>query len=201
MTAWRRCSNWHANGKTTTKELIAAVLGEKYNVLYTQGNLNNHIGVPKTLLTLRPEHNIAVVEMGANHPGEIRTLVNIAEPDCGLITNIGKAHLLGFGSLEGVLHTKGELYDFLRTKEDSVVFIDDGNKLLSSIADGLRLVRYGTTGTPGLCAGGEVVTCDPCCASAGATPTAPGARWTPISSAHTTSSTCSPPPAWASTSG
>ena len=149
------------NGKTTTKELIAAVLGEKYNVLYTQGNLNNHIGVPKTLLTLRPEHDIAVVEMGANHPGEIRTLVNIAEPDCGLITNIGKAHLLGFGSLEGVLHTKGELYDFLRTKEDSVVFIDDGNKLLSSIADGLRLVRYGTTGTLGLCAGGEVVTCDP----------------------------------------
>ena len=149
------------NGKTTTKELIAAVLSEKYNVHYTKGNLNNHIGVPKTLLTLKPEHDIAVVEMGANHPGEIRTLVNIAEPDCGLITNVGKAHLLGFGSLEGVLHTKGELYDFLRSKENSVVFIDDGNELLKSISEGLSLVRYGTTGTPGLCANGEVLVCDP----------------------------------------
>ena len=113
------------NGKTTTKELIATVLSEKYNVLYTQGNLNNHIGVPKTLLNLRPDHDIAVVEMGANHPGEIRTLVNIVEPDCGLITNVGKAHLEGFGSFEGVIHTKGELYDFLREKPGSVVFIDN----------------------------------------------------------------------------
>ena len=89
------------NGKTTTKELIAAVLKEKYNVLYTQGNLNNHIGVPLTLLKLTPEHEMAVVEMGANHPGEIKTLVNIACPDYGIITNVGKAHLEGFGSFEG----------------------------------------------------------------------------------------------------
>ena len=86
------------NGKTTTKELIATVLQKRYKVLYTQGNLNNHIGVPLTLLNLTDEHELAVVEMGANHPGEIRTLVNIAEPDCGLITNVGKAHLEGFGS-------------------------------------------------------------------------------------------------------
>ena len=82
------------NGKTTTKELIAAVLSEKYNVLYTQGNLNNHIGVPLTLLRLNASHDIAVIEMGANHPGEIKTLVEIVEPDCGIITNVGRAHLL-----------------------------------------------------------------------------------------------------------
>ena len=96
------------NGKTTTKELISAVLSMKYNVLYTQGNFNNHIGVPKTLLRLNRQHEMAVIEMGANHPGEIKTLVNIVEPDYGIITNVGKAHLLGFGSFEGVLKTKGE---------------------------------------------------------------------------------------------
>ena len=149
------------NGKTTTKELIAAVLGEKYNVLFTQGNLNNHIGVPKTLLRLTKDHDIAVVEMGASHPGEIKTLVNIVEPDCGIITNVGKAHLQGFGSFEGVVRTKGELYDFLRTKEGSVVFIDNGNEHLNGIAQGLKLVTYGTTGEPSLCAGGEVLACDP----------------------------------------
>ena len=100
------------NGKTTTKELIATVLQKRYKVLYTQGNLNNHIGVPLTLLNLTEEHEMAVVEMGANHPGEIRTLVHIAEPDCGLITNVGKAHLEGFGSFEGVVKTKSELYDY-----------------------------------------------------------------------------------------
>ena len=99
------------NGKTTTKELIATVLQRRYSVLYTQGNLNNHIGVPLTLLNLTEKHEMAVVEMGANHPGEIRTLVNIAVPDCGLITNVGKAHLEGFGSFEGVVKTKSELYD------------------------------------------------------------------------------------------
>ena len=102
------------NGKTTTKELVATVLAEKYNVLYTQGNFNNHIGVPKTLLRLTAENDIAVIEMGANHPGEIKTLVNIVEPDYGIITNVGKAHLKGFGSFEGVIRTKGELYDYLR---------------------------------------------------------------------------------------
>ena len=86
------------NGKTTTKELIATVLAKKYRVLYTQGNLNNHIGVPLTLLRLTAEHEMAVVEMGANHPGEIDQLVHIVEPDYGIITNVGKAHLEGFGT-------------------------------------------------------------------------------------------------------
>ena len=149
------------NGKTTTKELIAAVLSRKYRTHFTQGNLNNSIGVPLTLLQLRPEHEIAVVEMGASHPGDIRELVEIAEPDCGIITNVGKAHLEGFGSFEGVIHTKGELYDFLRERKDSVVFIDDGNEHLKGIASGLTLVSYGTTGDTSLCAGGEVVACDP----------------------------------------
>ena len=149
------------NGKTTTKELVAAVLGEKYNVLYTQGNFNNQIGVPKTLLLLNETHDIAVVEMGASHPGDIRELVDIVEPDCGIITNVGKAHIQGFGSFEGVVRTKGELYDFLRTKEGATVFIDDGNKWLKDIAEGLQQVKYGITGSDDLCAGGEVVACDP----------------------------------------
>ena len=97
------------NGKTTTKELIANVLRTRYNLLYTEGNLNNHIGVPLTLLRLKPEHELAVVEMGASHPGDIKEVVDIAEPDMGLITNVGKAHLEGFGSFEGVMRTKGEL--------------------------------------------------------------------------------------------
>lgn len=101
------------NGKTTTKELLSAVLSEKYNVMYTQGNFNNDVGVPKTLFRLTPEHEIAVVEMGASHPGDIKTLVETAEPTCGLITNVGRAHLQGFGSFEGVKNTKGELYDFI----------------------------------------------------------------------------------------
>lgn len=104
------------NGKTTTKELLAAVLGRKYKVHYTQGNLNNHIGVPLTLLGLRAEHNMAVVETGANHPGEIAQLCGFAQADCGLITNVGRAHLEGFGSFEGVKRTKGELYDNLKAR-------------------------------------------------------------------------------------
>jgi len=101
------------NGKTTTKELVAAVLGLRYNVMFTQGNFNNDVGVPKTLLRITGEHEIAVVEMGASHPGDIRTLAETAEPTCGLITNVGRAHLQGFGSFEGVKATKGELYDAL----------------------------------------------------------------------------------------
>ena len=101
------------NGKTTTKELISAVLSEGKNVLFTEGNLNNHIGVPLTLLRLKPEHDIAVVETGANHPGEIADLCRIVRADYGLITNVGRAHLEGFGSFEGVKQTKGELYDDL----------------------------------------------------------------------------------------
>ncbi len=132
------------NGKTTTKELIAAVLKKKYNLLYTQGNLNNHIGVPLTLLLLRPEHQLAVVEMGASHPGDIKELVEIAEPDYGLITNVGMAHLQGFGSFEGVVRTKGELYDYLRSHGKHVVFIDFDNEHLTQMAQELQLVAYET---------------------------------------------------------
>ena len=99
------------NGKTTTKELIRAVLAQCYDVMATEGNFNNDVGVPKTLFRLNDSHDSAVVEMGASHPGDIRTLVETAEPTCGLITNVGRAHLQGFGSFEGVCRTKGELYD------------------------------------------------------------------------------------------
>ena len=131
------------NGKTTTKELIATVLQKRYNVLYTQGNLNNHIGVPLTLLNLTKEHELAVVEMGANHPGEIHTLVHIAEPDCGMITNVGKAHLEGFGSFEGVVKTKSELYDYLRSKENAFIFLDKDNEVLCQASAGLESIGYG----------------------------------------------------------
>ena len=132
------------NGKTTTKELISAVLSQSHNILYTLGNLNTHIGVPSTLLRLKAEHDLAVIEMGANHPGEIKFLSEIVEPDCGIITNVGKAHLEGFGSFEGVIKTKGELYDFLRKKEGSTVFIHHDNAYLMNIAEGLNLIPYGT---------------------------------------------------------
>ena len=148
------------NGKTTTKELLAAVLGEKYNVLYTQGNFNNHIGVPKTLLRLTAGHEMAVIEMGANHPGEIKTLVNIVEPDFGLITNVGKAHLAGFGSFEGVIRTKGELYDYLRG-HGGTAFINGGDSHLTGISEGLNLVKYGIEGTADATVTGEVTVCDP----------------------------------------
>ena len=121
------------NGKTTTKELIAAVLSGKYNTLYTQGNLNNHIGVPLTLLKIKPEHEIAIIEMGANHPGEIKTLAEIACPDYGIITNVGKAHLEGFGSFEGVKKTKAELYDYIFDQGEAI-FINSDNKHLTEMA-------------------------------------------------------------------
>ena len=101
------------NGKTTTKELLATVLSTKFHLHYTQGNLNNQIGVPLTLLQITRAHELAIVEMGASHPGDIKELVDIAEPNCGLITNVGRAHLEGFGSFEGVQRTKQELYDYL----------------------------------------------------------------------------------------
>ena len=141
------------NGKTTTKELVATVLAEKYNVHYTRGNFNNHIGVPKTLLQLTKDHEIAVIEMGANHPGEIKTLVDIVEPDCGLITNVGRAHLGGFGSFEGVKKTKGELYDFL-VGNDKFAFLNMKDAYLCEMASqrGLKTVPY---------INGEVVCCNP----------------------------------------
>lgn len=149
------------NGKTTTKELMAAVLGEKYNVLYTLGNFNNDIGVPKTLLRLKPEHQVAVVEMGASHPGDIKTLVELVEPDLALITNVGMAHLQGFGSFEGVVKTKGELYDFMRQSKRGKVFVDANNPHLMGIVQGLDLVKYGTPACDGLFVGGKVVSAAP----------------------------------------
>lgn len=148
------------NGKTTTKELTSAVLSERFNVLFTQGNFNNHIGVPKTLLRLRPEHEIAVVETGANHPGEIAFLSNIVNANCGLITNVGKAHLEGFGSFEGVIHTKGELYDHLRKTPQSFIFLNADNEHLAKIARGLKAVTYGEVGK-GYDVEGEVTSCTP----------------------------------------
>ena len=149
------------NGKTTTKELVAAVLAKKFNVLYTLGNFNNDIGVPKTLLRMNNSHEIAVIEMGASHPGDIKTLTETVEPDFGLITNVGMAHLQGFGSFEGVVRTKGELYDFLRKKTGSVVFIDAGNSHLTDMAENLQQVRYGNAHNGELYVEGEVVACDP----------------------------------------
>lgn len=146
------------NGKTTTKELMAAILSKKYTLLYTQGNLNNHIGVPLTLLRLTPEHQMAVIEMGANHPGEIRELAEIADPDYGLITNVGMAHLEGFGSFEGVLKTKGELYDYIRAKKGRI-FINCENPYLESIARDIEHVPYATK--PGYPVWGEVLNCSP----------------------------------------
>ena len=132
------------NGKTTTKELIAAALSTQYSTLFTQGNLNNHIGVPLTLLRLKPEHRFAVIEMGANHPGEIRELCRIADPDFGLITNVGKAHLEGFGSFEGVVRTKTELYDYLREK-DGTIFVNIDNPILKERSENANRVFYGTS--------------------------------------------------------
>ena len=153
------------NGKTTTKELIAAVLSQKYNVLYTQGNFNNDVGVPKTLFRLTKEHEIAVIEMGASHPGDIKTLVETAEPTCGLITNVGRAHLEGFGSFEGVINTKCELYDFLRSRKDSLIFINaDNEHLMERIGDeeDLWLSPYSTQPENRFtCISGEVVSCNP----------------------------------------
>lgn len=121
------------NGKTTTKELIREVLSVKYRVTATEGNLNNSIGVPLTLLKINHDTQLAVVEMGASHPGDIKELVDIALPNYGLITNVGKAHLLGFGSFEGVKKTKGELYDYLRRTSDKV-FINADNPHLCQMA-------------------------------------------------------------------
>ena len=150
------------NGKTTTKELMAAVLKRKYNTLYTEGNLNNHIGVPLTLLRLTEEHEVAIVEMGANHPGDIKELVEIAEPDYGVITNVGMAHLQGFGSLEGVIRTKGELYDYLRMAGKQTIFLNEDNRHLKAIAGGLTTICYGRPSLgKTLSVEGEVVACDP----------------------------------------
>ena len=122
------------NGKTTTKNLIAAVLAKKYRVTATQGNLNNDIGVPLSLLSITPDTEIAVIEMGANHPDDIAKLVKVSQPDYGLITNVGRAHLLGFGSFEGVKAAKGELYNWLGAHRGSLIFLNEDDPDLREMA-------------------------------------------------------------------
>ena len=157
------------NGKTTTKELIRAVLAEEYAVMATEGNFNNDVGVPKTLFRLDKNTDIAVVEMGASHPGDIKTLVETAEPTCGLITNVGRAHLQGFGSFEGVCKTKGELYDFLMAR-DLPIFVNRDNEHLMKMVNGERLTvhsqkpdiyYYGQSDNPDILIRGEVISCAP----------------------------------------
>lgn len=130
------------NGKTTTKELLSAVLSKKYNVTFTQGNLNNHIGVPLTLLRITEETEAAVVEMGANHPGEIALLMSIALPNFGLVTNVGKAHLEGFGSFEGVMAAKGEMYDYLQRTADKVFYNCDDEYISAMVSSRPDLTGY-----------------------------------------------------------
>jgi UDP-N-acetylmuramoyl-tripeptide--D-alanyl-D-alanine ligase len=138
------------NGKTTTKELVAAVLSKKFDLAYTKGNLNNHIGVPITLLSMNSSTEFGIIEMGANHPGEIERLCQIALPDFGLITNVGYAHLEGFGSFEGVKKEKAELYNFIEKKVGKV-FINSSNPELIDMAGGVSGIYYKTReGTEGL---------------------------------------------------
>jgi UDP-N-acetylmuramoyl-tripeptide--D-alanyl-D-alanine ligase len=133
------------NGKTTTKELLKSVLSKKFIVISTQGNLNNHIGVPLTILSMNYETEVGIVEMGANHIGEIKLLCKIAQPDYGIITNIGKAHLEGFGSYQGIIKAKSELYEFLSEK-NKIAFINSDNELLTSIINfDLRRITYGNS--------------------------------------------------------
>ena len=135
-----------SNGKTTTKELIHSVLSTTFTSVATQGNLNNHIGVPLNLLSLKGDTEIGIVEMGANHPGEISLLANIAQPDAGLITNFGKAHLEGFGSLEGVVKAKSELYDYLKNTNGLIFANADDPKIMAQLK-GQDPITYGTETT------------------------------------------------------
>ena len=145
------------NGKTTTKELVHAVLQKRYRTAATKGNFNNHLGVPLTLLAIPADAELAIVEMGANHPGEIAFLCGIADPDCGLITNVGRAHLEGFGSFEGVIQTKTELYRHLAAKQ-GLVFVNADNPILTSHLSPLTShLTYGRTAD----VRGTLVDCDP----------------------------------------
>ena len=135
-----------SNGKTTTKELIHSVLSTTYTTVATQGNLNNHIGVPLTLLSLQKDTEIGVVEMGANHPGEIALLANITQPNAGLVTNFGKAHLEGFGSLDGVVKAKSELFDYLKTTNGLIFANADDPKIMAQLK-GQDPITYGTETT------------------------------------------------------
>ena len=131
------------NGKTTTKELISAVLSKKYNIIYTQCIFNNQLGVPLTVLRIKPDAEMAVVEMGASHPGDIDELTNIGEPNYGIITNIGRAHLRDFGGYEGVIKTKNEMYQYIGA-HNGILFVNKNNELLMSLANNINKVTYGT---------------------------------------------------------
>ncbi len=142
-----------SNGKTTTKELIRSILSQRFQVGATTGNLNNHIGVPLTVLSITRSHQIGIVEMGANHLGEIRHLCKIAQPDYGLITNIGKAHLEGFGSIEGVLKAKGELYEYLSGKEGTVFVNNEDADLTGMLSAYAGKIIYYGNGPDSICTG------------------------------------------------
>jgi len=132
------------NGKTTTKELVSAVLSKKYNIIFTQGNFNNQLGVPLTLLRIKPGTEMAVVEMGASHPGDINELTDLGEPDFGMITNIGRAHLRDFGGYEGVIKTKNEMYQYIAA-HNGMLFVNKDNDLLMDLAKVINKVTYGTS--------------------------------------------------------
>lgn len=132
-----------SNGKTTTKEIVHAVLSQKYKVQYTKGNLNNHIGVPLTLLSIRKGHEMAVVEMGANHQKEIELLCEIARPNIGYITNFGKAHLEGFGGVEGVIKGKSELYDYLKSHRQTVLINENDPIQVAKTLDYASTITFG----------------------------------------------------------
>lgn len=143
-----------SNGKTTTKELLNAVLGSHFKVLATKGNLNNHIGVPVTLLEIADDTQISIIEMGANHQGEIENLCGIAKPTHGLITNIGKAHLGGFGGFEGIVKAKNELYSWLKTSNGHA-FVNADNPLLVKLSEGIKQKTF-YSATPGFHTYGKV---------------------------------------------
>ncbi len=151
------------NGKTTTKELVRAVIAERYDEMATEGNYNNDVGVPKTLFRLSVQSEIAIIEMGASHPGDIKTLAETAEPTCGLITNVGKAHLQGFGSLEGVIRTKGELYDNLAQRPGSVIFVNaDNEHLMGILPQDVKTECYTQDeNKAGASVYGQLIACDP----------------------------------------
>lgn len=147
------------NGKTTTKELISISLSREFKVASTQGNFNNHIGVPLTLLSMNKSHEIGVVEMGANHQGDIKELCEIVEPNYGIITNVGRAHLEGFGTFENVIKTKCELYDYLRENEGKV-FVNQNNSILYDLSEGMDRILYGKN-DPSLFASGTIANAKP----------------------------------------
>jgi UDP-N-acetylmuramoyl-tripeptide--D-alanyl-D-alanine ligase len=146
------------NGKTTSKELVNAVLSEQYKVLATKGNLNNHIGVPLTLLNIKKEHELAIIEMGANHQGEIAALCKIAEPTFGMITNIGKAHLEGFGGAEGVIKAKNELYQYIKQHKGELI-VNADNALLMKLSESIDRITFGTAGNADYI--GILIECNP----------------------------------------